>query len=70
MSEIQCLSCEDIIESKHRHDFVTCKCGAVSADGGRDYLRLIYPGSGKPMTDYIKIIKEEDGEQPLLDGQA
>jgi hypothetical protein len=23
----------------HRHDFVTCKCGRVSVDGGKDYLK-------------------------------
>ena len=31
--------CEEEIESVHRHDFVTCKCGNVSVDGGKDYLR-------------------------------
>lgn len=35
----KCLSCGTIIESKHRHDFVTCKCGKISVDGGRAYLR-------------------------------
>ncbi len=38
----QCLKCKDIIESRHRHDFVTCSCGAVSVDGGKDYLRRVY----------------------------
>lgn len=36
---VNCLSCGDLIVSKHRHDYVTCTCGAVSADGGQDYLR-------------------------------
>jgi hypothetical protein len=35
---VRCLSCNDIIESKTRHDFKTCICGLVSVDGGRDYL--------------------------------
>lgn len=34
-----CLECEDEIESKHRHDFVSCKCGGVAVDGGAAYLR-------------------------------
>ena len=38
-NRIQCKKCNDIIESKTTHDFVTCKCGAVSVDGGKDYLR-------------------------------
>jgi hypothetical protein len=39
MSKGQCLDCEDIIESKHRHDFVKCKCGNSFLDGGDDYIR-------------------------------
>lgn len=38
---IKCVKCGDIIESKSRHDFVTCGCGSVSVDGGNDYLRRI-----------------------------
>jgi hypothetical protein len=35
----RCLKCGETIVSRHRHDFVTCKCGAISVDGGRAYLR-------------------------------
>lgn len=35
----RCRLCGDEIESKHRHDFVTCKCGEISVDGGRDYFK-------------------------------
>ena len=35
----QCLKCADIIESKHRHDFVRCECGESFVDGGTDYFR-------------------------------
>lgn len=38
---VQCISCGDFIVSKHRHDFVTCSCGAISVDGGQDYLRRV-----------------------------
>lgn len=34
-----CRSCGDDIESRHRHDYVTCKCGNISVDGGKDYCR-------------------------------
>lgn len=37
----QCRKCDEIIESKYRHDFVMCKCGAIGVDGGRSYLRRI-----------------------------
>ena len=36
---IQCKHCGGIIESKYRHDFVSCSCGCCSVDGGLDYLR-------------------------------
>lgn len=35
----KCKKCGDIIESKHRHDFVQCSCGAIFVDGGNDYIR-------------------------------
>lgn len=35
---ILCKHCGDIIESKNRYDFVTCRCGCCSVDGGLDYL--------------------------------
>lgn len=35
----KCLLCKQTIESKHRHDFVTCKCGNLSVDGGPYYLK-------------------------------
>ena len=43
VNRIQCNSCKDVITSTHRHDFVTCKCGAVSVDGGHDYSSRSYP---------------------------
>ena len=38
-NSVRCLMCLDEIESKHRHDFVTCSCGNVSVDGGLAYVR-------------------------------
>lgn len=39
VNKIRCKKCNDIIESVSVHDFKTCSCGAVSVDGGHDYLR-------------------------------
>lgn len=36
-----CNKCNDFIFSKHRHDFVSCSCGAISVDGGQEYLRRV-----------------------------
>jgi hypothetical protein len=35
----ECRLCGDVIESYHRHDFVSCKCGEIFTDGGKDYIR-------------------------------
>lgn len=39
---IRCKLCGEVIESKSRHDFVTCRCGACSVDGGHTYLRRCF----------------------------
>jgi hypothetical protein len=52
----QCAKCGDIIESKHRHDFVSCSCGAIFIDGGRDYFRA----GGNP-EDFISLAEVSDG---------
>lgn len=31
-----CSSCNDEIWSKHEHDHVTCSCGQLHIDGGRE----------------------------------
>lgn len=35
----ECARCGDVVESRHRHDFVGCSCGAIFVDGGLAYLR-------------------------------
>ena len=47
----QCRKCGDVIESKHRHDWVSCKCGAIFVDGGHDYIRR----GGNPM-DFVEVV--------------
>ena len=53
-NRIQCLLCNEIIESKHRHDYVTCSCGNVSVDGGQDYCKVNFK------TDQWKQILDEE----------
>ena len=44
---IKCLMCNTILESKHRHHFVTCGCpNQTSNDGGLSYNRV----SGKDLS--------------------
>lgn len=39
VNKCQCAKCLDIIESRHRHAFVQCGCGAIFTDGGTEYIR-------------------------------
>lgn len=58
----KCLYCGDVIESKHQHDFTTCKCGMSSCDGGISYIRLI--GDLDMMQDMCERIEVwEDGDK-------
>lgn len=57
--KIKCLNCNDIIESKHRHDLVTCKCDNCYIDGGQDYLH--FGGN-----DYSKILIIFDDDTEIL----
>lgn len=47
----QCKLCEEIIESKHVHDYVSCKCGNVSVDGGLEYIRRAFKGDPNTFVD-------------------
>lgn len=35
----RCRRYGEVIESRHRHDFVFCSCNAIFVDGGLDYAR-------------------------------
>lgn len=35
-----CHKCNDVIESKSRHDLVWCSCKNIYVDGGKAYQRL------------------------------
>lgn len=54
---VTCLGCGDFIVSKHRHDFVTCTCGAISVDGGQAYLRRV--GDFTNATDHSWELPDE-----------
>lgn len=50
----KCRRCDDIIESTHRHDFVTCKCGEIAVDGGQAYFRA----AAKNFENFIRLDDE------------
>ena len=61
-NKAQCLLCGDIIESKSVHDFQTCKCGKLSVDGGKDYLKRSFENK-KDWKDLSVV--EEDKENNI-----
>lgn len=61
-NKCQCRKCGDIIESKHRHDFVSCKCGAIFTDGGKSYIR-------RGATDFSDIIDMSESYEEEYESQ-
>lgn len=60
---VRCKLCGDVIESKHRHDYVTCSCGNAAVDGGHDYLRRAY----REGIDSLEELSEyEDTDKPTF----
>ena len=55
MGRVKCLVCGKILESKTRHDFVSCWCeNETFVDGGNDYTRI----GGKDLNK-IQILRDE-----------
>ena len=59
---IQCKLCGEIIESTDRHQYVTCKCGACTVDGGHAYLRRCFKDKScyVDLSETIELSAEEE----------
>lgn len=51
LNSARCKKCNTVLISHTRYDFKTCKCGNLSVDGGRDYIRI--------------LVKDRDGFEDL-----
>lgn len=58
VNKAQCALCDDVIESTHRHDFVSCKCGEIFVDGGKAYLRR----GAKNFLNFIDLSESHEEE--------
>ncbi len=56
INKCRCKKCNDVIESKHVHDFVSCSCGGIFTDGGREYIRRGWKGGN--IDDWIEDLSE------------
>lgn len=53
----KCKLCGDIIESFHHYDFVTCKCGEISVDGGLDVAKC----AARDWKNFLRV--DDDGNE-------
>jgi len=60
-NSVKCNLCSDIIVSEDAYDFKSCKCGAVSVDGGNDYLKRTYKNSPDDYTELSEYEEESIG---------
>lgn len=60
-NRVRCTKCDEIIESKHRHDWVACKGGHIFIDGGHDYQR--YGALTEDGMQYFEWLDEPKGGQ-------
>ena len=67
-TRVRCKECDNVIESKHRHDFMRCRCGNVFVDGGSDYLRLGFDPEHGP--DSFEILDDPEMGVVRLEGEA
>ena len=80
-NSVKCLECNEVLVSRHRHDYVMCGCSNdAMADGGNDYERYGAMDMDKIETHYVyadddfEIVRKyavrgsrgKDGKQPLL----
>lgn len=64
MSKIlKCKKCGDIIQSKHRHDMVWCKCHSIAIDGGDDYFR--WAGNKDDIEVYVPESEKDEAVRKI-----
>jgi len=54
-NKVHCLECNWIIRSRNRHDFVFCKCGKISVDGGSWYQKVNIKDNAKYKINLLKF---------------
>lgn len=58
---VECLNCNVVLYSLHRHDYHLCGCdNEVFVDGGRDYLRAGYKNKSQFRTLVIDLITKKE----------
>lgn len=50
----KCKLCNEILESFHQHDYVSCKCEEIAIDGGQSYFRAF----AKDWANFLRVDDE------------
>ena len=56
----KCKLCNDVLESFHTYDYVTCKCGEISISGGNDRLEC----SAKHWDNFLRV--DDNGNEIVV----
>lgn len=56
----KCKLCQSIIESFHRHDYVSCKCGEIAIDGGQEMCGA----SARDFNNFLRI--DDEGNEIVV----
>lgn len=58
---LHCHKCKSTIYSRARHDYRSCECGNISADGGFDYGRysFVTPGTYSHIEIKANVTKQD-----------
>lgn len=76
LNALGCRKCKTTAVSRHRHDYVSCKCGAVSVDGGLEYFRAagdlnnaisLHITASPDVRDHIQMVIKES---PVIQQEA
>lgn len=55
----KCKKCQCIIESFHRYDLVSCKCGSISVSGGNEKLEAM-------ADDWVNFLRVDDEGNEII----
>lgn len=55
----KCKLCKDVIESFHVYDFVSCKCGEISIEGGTEKYKVF-------ANDLSNILRVDDHDNEII----
>ena len=56
----KCKLCKEIIESFHRYDYFTCKCGEISIDGGNE----AFLSSARNFENFLRV--DDEGNEIVV----